>query len=300
MVLSRRWGGLVVVFALSGCLDRRSVGAHADRCGSCHTEQQAALDASAHGPAETALFSTLHARADSAACDSCHRPEPGLHDGLDCTTCHAAVGNAGEGAGQVVLDWFGPVRGPRGSAGGPHDSDQSGFLTSSELCGTCHEVDGPPGFVETTFSEWQESPAAEAGLSCMDCHFDDHRLRGLQSDGGALIADTLLLEADSARISLTNRSTGHAVPAGAAWSRLLQLEFDTGSVVVFSPRLTRRGEDVDSPLRATRSTARGLDALETRAWPWPATSTRAELVWMPVAPSLGGDERVVVAAVDRP
>jgi len=290
----------LVALPLVGCLNQRSVGAHADQCGTCHTEQQAALDASAHGPGETPLFEKLHSKADSEACDSCHAPEPGLHPGLDCTTCHGAVGNAGEGAGQVVLDWSGPVRGPTGRPGGPHDTARSAFLTSSELCGTCHEVAGPPGFVETTFSEWQDSPAANAGITCMDCHFDNHRLVGLQAEGGALVADTLVLSADRDRVTLANTNPAHAVPAGAAWARRLVVSFDTGDEVVLSPKLTRHGETVDSPLRATRVEQRGLDALEQRSWDWPTGARVAELVFTDVAPALGPGQTEVVGRVERP
>lgn len=295
-----RWTGLGLLGALVGCLNPRSVGAHADRCGSCHVDQQAALTASAHGPDRTPLFAELHARADSAACDSCHAPEPGLHPGLDCTTCHAAVGNAGEGAGQIVLDWSGPVRGPTGKAGGPHDTEQSAFLRSGELCGTCHEVDGPPGFVETTYSEWAESPAAAAGVTCASCHFDDHRLRGLQADGAELVADTLRMTADADGVTLTNTNPAHALPTGAAWARRLALEFDVGPAVVLSPRLTRDGRTVDSPLRADRVEARGLAAGEQRRWAWPDGATTAWVVFAPVAPTLGGTASELVATVSRP
>jgi hypothetical protein len=290
----------VLVLLSTGCLNPRSVGANADQCGSCHTDQQAALDTSAHGPERTPLFSKLHDAADSAACDSCHTPEPGLHPGLDCTTCHAAVGNAGEGAGQVVLDWSGPVRGPSGAAGGPHDTEKSAFLRSGELCGTCHDVDGPTGFVETTFTEWSESPMAEAGVTCVDCHFSNHRLRGLQADGAALVADTLLLEATDAQLFLTNRNAAHAVPAGAAWSRRLVLELDVGDPIVLSPRLSRDGRTIDSPLRADRVESRSLDAGETRSWPWPEGATTARLMFYPVAPGLGASSAEHVAIVRRP
>ncbi len=297
MVLSRaRLGALA---ALTGCLRGDSVGAHADRCGSCHEAQQAALQASAHGPEPTALFTELHRQADTRACDSCHAPEPGLHPGLNCTTCHAAVGNAGEGFGQVVLDWNGPVRGPTGAAGGPHATTQSDFLTSSSLCGTCHEVAGPPGFRETTFTEWQSSTAAAAGVGCMDCHFDGHTLRGLQAEGAELVAETLLLSATSSTLTLTNTNPAHAVPGGAAWSRLLQIELDNGDTIVLSPRLSHHGQTVRSPLDATEVHTRSLEALESRTWPWPDDASRAELVYDPVAPALGSGARQVVAQVER-
>jgi len=273
-----------------GCFDARSVGAHAGACGDCHTAQQAAFAASAHGAPATALFSALEAEAPAAAaaaCASCHRPAapgaPAAHAGLDCTTCHAAVGHAGLGAGAVALDLRGPVRGPTGAPGGPHDNAQSAFLTDAELCGTCHEVDGPPGFVERTFSEWEESPAAAQGQSCVGCHFVDHRLVGLQAEGGALIARTLRLDVDEDGAELRNLNMGHAVPTGAAWSRQLRLRFDTGASVSLSPRLRRDGHSVDLPLDADAVEPRSLPAGDALRAPWPAGARAVCLEYRPVS-----------------
>ena len=301
------WARSPAALLLIGCLDARSVGAHAGRCGDCHADQAAALDASAHGSSTTALFRAIEAEAPAEACASCHRPAaPAVHAGLDCTTCHAAVGHAGLGGGQLALDLRGPVRGPTGAPGGPHDSAQSAFLTDAELCGTCHEVDGPPGFVETTFSEWQESPAAEAGQGCLSCHFDDHRLIGLRAEGAALIARTLRLTADEDGVLLTNLNQGHAVPTGAAWSRDLRLRFDTGEALPLSPRLRRDGHPVDLPLDADQVEGRALPAGGALAAAWPAGAREACLLFRPVAPAvaealgLRAPEVEVVGCVARP
>lgn len=308
--VARAWAPAAWAFGAlaGGCLDARSVGAHAGDCGDCHADQAAALDASAHGSSTTALFRALEADAPAAAaCASCHRPAaPAVHAGLDCTTCHAAVGNAGVGGGAVALDLRGPVRGPTGAPGGPHDSAQSAFLTDAELCGTCHEVDGPPGFVETTFSEWQESPAAAAGQGCLSCHFDDHRLIGLQADGAALIARTLHLTTTEDGVLLTNLNQGHAVPTGAAWGRDLRLRFDTGQSLPLSPRLRRDGHPVDLPLDADQVEGRALPAGGALAAAWPAGAREACLLFSPVAPAVAGalglraPEVEVVGCVARP
>ncbi|MBL8615058.1 MAG: hypothetical protein JNM72_05540 [Deltaproteobacteria bacterium] len=295
---------LALAALAGGCFDTRSVGAHAGACGDCHSAQQAAFEASAHGAPPTALFSALEADAPgAAACASCHRPEapgaPAEHAGLDCTTCHAAVGNAGVGAGAVALDLRGPVRGPTGAPGGPHDNAQSAFLTDAELCGTCHEVNGPPGFVEHTFSEWEESPAAAQGQSCVSCHFVDHRLVGLQAEGGALIARTLRLEVDEDGVELSNLNMGHAVPTGAAWARTLRLRFDTGATVSLSPRLRRDGHSVDLPLDADAVEPRSLPAGGALRAPWPTGARVVCLEYRPVSAGVAGALGMEAPEVER-
>jgi hypothetical protein len=133
----------------------------------------------------------------------------------------------------------------------------------------------------------------------MDCHFDGHTLRGLQAEGAELVAETLLLSATSSTLTLTNTNPAHAVPGGAAWSRLLQIELDNGDTIVLSPRLSHHGQTVRSPLDATEVHTRSLEALESRTWPWPDDASRAELVYDPVAPALGSGARQVVARVER-
>ena len=48
---------------------------------------------------------------------------------------------------------------------------QSDFVTSPELCGSCHDVFNFPGLrIEEAYTEYLSSPAAEQGLRCQDCH----------------------------------------------------------------------------------------------------------------------------------
>lgn len=281
------WCGLGLGLA-GGCLDARSVGAHAGDCGDCHGAQAEAVEGSAHGSGSTALFLALEDDSPAVeACAACHRPAaPERHAGLACTSCHAAVGNAGVGGGQLALDLRGPVRGPTGAPGGPHDTVQSDFLGDAALCGTCHEVAGPPGFVEQTYAEWARSPAAEAGEGCIRCHFSDHRLVGLQAEGGALIDRSLRLEVDAQGVILTNLVEGHAVPTGAAWARDLRLRFDTGASVGLSPRLRRDGHAVVLPLDADAVEPRSLPAGGALRAPWPEGARAVCLAYSPVSPPI--------------
>jgi hypothetical protein len=277
---------MVLIWLLGACLDPRSAGALADSCAGCHVEQGEALAASAHGPGRSALFRAARSAAPPGACDTCHAPEPGLHPGLGCTTCHAAVGHQGEGSGLPLLDWGGPVQGPTGAAGGPHDTVQSDFLGAADLCATCHTVEAPVGFSEHTPAEWREGPAAAAGQTCQGCHLQGHRFVGLQSDGVALLQATLGIEADPDGVVLHNRSPGHGLPTGAAWARALRLVFDTGEAHELGPALTRRGAEVHDPLRADSARPRALGPLERRRWPWPPGARSACVLWWPLHPGV--------------
>jgi hypothetical protein len=99
--------------------------------------------------------------------------------GVHCDYCHKIVGPA---EGEVGLTHgryglkllrpdsdhqllFGPL-----TDSTRNDNAYSAFQHQSRLCASCHEgiVFGVP--VYTTYSEWQASPAAKAGLQCQDCH----------------------------------------------------------------------------------------------------------------------------------
>jgi hypothetical protein len=274
---------------LMGCLGPHSVGAQAEFCGDCHGDQQAALADSAHGPHRTPLFSNLRLDAPPGACDSCHAPEPGIHPGLDCTTCHAAEGNAGEGSGHMLLGWAGPVWGPTGQPGGPHATDKGPFLESVDLCATCHTVVAPAGFAEGTPKEWRESPAGRSGQACLDCHFQDHKLVGLQADGASLLRENLTVVANIVGITLRNENAGHNLPTGAAWSRALRLRFDTGETFDLGPRLSHQGQELVDPLQATKVENQALAALESRLWSWPAGARSACVEWWAVQPELASE-----------
>jgi hypothetical protein len=48
---------------------------------------------------------------------------------------------------------------------------QSDFLTTSEFCATCHQVQVHPGIkLETVWEEYRSSPAAKEGITCQQCH----------------------------------------------------------------------------------------------------------------------------------
>jgi hypothetical protein len=48
---------------------------------------------------------------------------------------------------------------------------QSTFITQSEFCATCHQVQVHPGIkLETVWEEYRSSPAAKEGITCQSCH----------------------------------------------------------------------------------------------------------------------------------
>lgn len=109
--------------------------------------------------------------------------------GVQCDVCHRMVDPLSE-EGKALVDE--PVefyrnaqmvvsadrktkRGPYNDSEPPgHRSMYSEFLTTSEFCGTCHEITNPyydfqvP--VEKTYTEWKYSDYAREGKSCQDCH----------------------------------------------------------------------------------------------------------------------------------
>ncbi|MFL5340256.1 MAG: multiheme c-type cytochrome [Gemmataceae bacterium] len=178
-------------------------------CGTCHTTTYEEWGSSAHANASNnrhfqALlngpgprWNLREERIDGElVCGSCHSPtrldvltqagpdgrrrnEADL-SGVHCDYCHKIVGPA-EGAvglshGRFGLKLLRPGKDEKQLLFGPlkdparDDNAYSIFQHQSRYCASCHEgiVFGVP--VYTTFSEWQASPAATAGVQCQDCH----------------------------------------------------------------------------------------------------------------------------------
>src|SRR5204862_829043 len=101
-----------------------------------------------------------------------HTPEHSPDAGIGCVSCHAAIGNHATRDGMLAVDLDVPLSGPFADAEPTeaHGSRSDGFLISPDLCGTCHELTGPNLVNEPTLTEFQASPQASAGLTCIDCH----------------------------------------------------------------------------------------------------------------------------------
>ncbi len=174
-----------------------------DRCLSCHEEIYRQYQASAMARAQILpwdqaeyfqiLLSHVRKNPDMKeledACIRCHAPAAYLAgdvppskkgeanpkaDGVTCDVCHTMTGFIGERPynGNYRLEPGMTKFGPRKEVDSyHHESEYRPIQTSAEMCGTCHDETSFYGaWVKETYQEWKQSPYAEAGVQCMDCH----------------------------------------------------------------------------------------------------------------------------------
>lgn len=207
-----------------------------------------------------------------AGCNGCHaplafaageippqRPEAGTraNESVSCDVCHTMTGFRGE----VPYNFNfvlapGPVkRGPRPGLKSPHhETVESEFHRSAELCGTCHNEKSPFGtWVKATHLEWQEGPHGKAGIVCQECHMPpaagrsakmgeelpdvrQHLFHGAHDPGKLAGVVEVRIHPDfrealpGDRVKLTavvvNAKAGHKVPTGSAEERVLWLHVE--------------------------------------------------------------------------
>ncbi len=235
----------------------------AAECGSCHAAQMESWEGSAHSLAGRDPFylmaeALIREEMDPGAarwCVGCHGPLQALQgettaavavgegtesEGVGCSVCHGAVTRRrGGGNADLVLDFLPLWGGEQGHSSSPLPP----FLEESAFCGSCHQgfvpVTGVPR--DTTFSEWQASPQAAAGMSCQNCHMAEGqghsfpggnptlgRWVGKQRpwEGGmdllrncvtvSLSAPSTTVAGDAVRftVEVTNVGAAHAIPGG--------------------------------------------------------------------------------------
>jgi len=280
--------GCDTAFGPSAGAPAASIDPSSESCGACHTREYAAWVESPHGrSSDSPVFRALVAEvrvtwgeAVAQRCEGCHAPGHDGSDRIGCVTCHQAVGNRGTRDALLVVEPTAPIASPRPPTGPtPHATRPGRFLAASELCATCHVLTGPEHFVESTWDEFLESPAAEAGLTCQSCHFPrvdgrgDHGLVSVTPPWGrgatllaerreaaaALVAGALELtveaESDGVTVRLTNARGGHSVPTGATLVRELWVEVrsaDAGvpRALTLVAEMTRDGVAVPLPTEA--------------------------------------------------
>ena len=190
-------------------------------CAECHPTQFSEWEQSMHRyAAHSPVFDHMAAKAfrDTAGatgtfCTGCHSPlgtmdgEPGTTmaadrsdislEGVTCVVCHQAVSHSQPiGNTSIEIDLDAPMQGPFADAVMlEHGSAKSELISSPELCGSCHDVFNFPGLrIEEAYTEYQESPAADMGIRCQDCHMGpEPGVPAERSIGKAAVVDGIQL-----------------------------------------------------------------------------------------------------------
>ncbi len=175
----------------------------AKECRACHPKQYEEWSRSMHAYAQhspifEAFNLTLIERTSGTIgtfCTRCHTPlgtalgENGsrrnVHrsrlsmEGVTCVVCHRIARPYNKANTRMAIApgkllegcLFGPFDDPvLGHPNSHHAAGRRHFKTAA-FCGACHDVTFPMGVrLEEAFSEWQNSPAARAGITCQHCH----------------------------------------------------------------------------------------------------------------------------------
>jgi hypothetical protein len=191
-------------------VDPRADPSSTHNCANCHAEIFREWAKSGHGHSATGrYFRDLYGSAEpdpqrstswnllaeypdgSDVCASCHAPavprgeSPDMNkvrgvaaQGVHCDFCHKIVdagkGQIGETHGRFGLTLLRPKHGQLFL--GPLDDVDRGddsyspLYRDSKYCASCHEGVIFGVHVYSTYSEWQESPAARQGKQCQNCH----------------------------------------------------------------------------------------------------------------------------------
>ena len=286
-------GGLL----LSGCAASERI-TDDSGCASCHGTIAARHAQSRHATATTSpVFQALLARTSAstrAFCNRCHAPSGGM--GIGCLTCHRAVGNQGTANARFIEGDPDEMLGPYDTTSSAHGTRKHGFVTSAELCGTCHQVDGGGAFHETPYDEWMSSPAHAQGTTCAQCHmakkpgdaasgFDvqalapggamrdvgDHAFvgPGPELHDGAASLD-VVVDGSHVRVTLGNRKAGHSLPSGGRFLRRLTLEVDVDGAPAerfeLGDRMLEGANESVDPLTATSLEVHALEAGASRTF----------------------------------
>lgn len=129
-----------------------------------------------HAPVASKIGQTPVVVEDGKARMDLDMENPIIGHGVVCVTCHATESVQATVNAEFTLSKD-TLFGPTGSqeSQGPHKMEQSDLLSSSLVCGSCHNVVNPNGaLIENTFSEWYAGPFnsgnPETDKSCQDCH----------------------------------------------------------------------------------------------------------------------------------
>lgn len=164
---------------------------------SCHSTFVEQWQLSMHSKAlDDPIFKAKVAEGDAATggkigpfCRKCHGPAAemtgqsgaasmtdGSADSIVCSYCHQVTGTTTPvgNVSHLVLP-TNTFRAQLEDPQAPHAARYSAFHATSEMCGGCHNVNHPVNgmHLESTYTEWQESPQAKKGVQCQDCHMSE-------------------------------------------------------------------------------------------------------------------------------
>lgn len=244
----------------------------AKTCASCHKTIHIYWSESGHAVSATkpSYLAALNAAVESAAdkeavrrdCVWCHAPtalvtgdyalrQAITREGITCDFCHTVANVDMDKTGQPFDLKPGKVkRGPLQYVKTPfHETEYSALHKSSPLlCASCHEHRNGLGVaVLSTYTEWEDGPYPNRGVSCQDCHMPlvpgSTVREGLKSSGRMINLHRLVggggtsdlrrgleLRIDSfsrtsvaadVQVVVTNVGVGHAVPGGLSTKSLV-------------------------------------------------------------------------------
>ena len=124
---------------------------------------------------------------------------PIMVEGVSCVVCHRVDRDFGNSSGRISMTHgtvTAPIYGPTGNENLKKAIDDKKFglvtkddeigkqvhadalkfpvISTSAACAACHDVNVPNGFrIESTFTEWKNSPASKKGNTCQDCHMNE-------------------------------------------------------------------------------------------------------------------------------
>ncbi|GGE79245.1 multiheme c-type cytochrome [Shewanella carassii] len=147
--------------------EKETDGATRNLCGGCHT-------------ALGTVTQTVEFKSESGKFGG-FTTQAVANQGVSCEVCHSVVdtnmaktANGEHGNASLELSTDGGKRGPYDDAKAMgHKVIYSELHTKSEFCANCHNVFNPTENhfpLEHTYQEWKNSPYAEAGIQCQDCH----------------------------------------------------------------------------------------------------------------------------------
>lgn len=242
----------------------------AESCKSCHPVQHGSWKESIH--ASAAIDSVFTVARDRLAghpdkgrdwCLRCHAPtvlvtgdfelkNPITREGVTCDFCHT-VRDLKAGETRNIFDAspgankLGPLKGPAPEGG--RNFSFSSLHLDSWFCAGCHELKAENGTpILDTYREWRESPYADRGVRCQDCHMHSetdlpvvpahvretrntataHSFMGGHSPLKREKAVSIEIKGEKtdqglirATVVLVNRESGHMVPTGIPTRRLV-------------------------------------------------------------------------------